>query len=67
MDCMQVSIPIMEYSENENSALELIDFLISNDDVNTLGNILKEIIDNVAFNQGKDVVGIVNDYEYKRY
>ena len=66
MDSIQVSIPIMEYSENENSALELIDFLISNDDVDTLGNILKEIVDNTVFNQGKDVVGIVNDYEYIR-
>lgn len=66
MDCMQVSIPIVEYSENENSALELIDFLISNDDVDTLGNILKEIVDNTVFNQGKDVIGIVNDYEYIR-
>lgn len=63
---MQVSIPIVEYSENENSALELIDFLISNDDVDTLGNILKEIVDNTVFNQGKDVIGIVNDYEYIR-
>ena len=66
MDSIQVSIPIMEYSENENSALELIDFLISNDDIDTLGNILKEIVDNTVFNQGKEVIGIVNDYEYIR-
>lgn len=64
---MQVSIPKIKYSDNEWRALELIEYLSESENVNIMECILKEIVDNIVYNQNKDVIGIINDYEYVKY
>ena len=61
---MQVSIPKIKYSDDENRARELVEYLCECENCNMLSNILSEIIDNIVYNQNKDVIGIINDYEY---
>jgi len=64
---MQVSIPKIKYSDDESKALELIEYLSESENVDIMECILKEIVDNIVYNQNKDVIGIINDYEYAKY
>lgn len=51
-------------NDDEDRAFKIINRLNEIEESTILANILDEIITNVVYNQGKDIVGIVNDYEY---
>lgn len=57
------NLQIRKYDDDEWNAIEIIQYMIENEDLTHLECVLMDIVNNHNDNDC-DVVGLINDYEY---